>query len=253
MDLCWMCAGVDSQSCAVCQGAGTQAQHAGQHPSHRPREPKKAFSQMVAEVPKKTEDPAPAAKTSAKSAKTSEKQAQAARRLDAHMAALEKMMAEQSADKPELGKRWEAPGYPAVTAPWVPPAPPAPAPVPAAQPAPAGSAMLANLHFHLRKHAGQAEGMESKETRHKEPEPCPSLESVLDEIDAGDDCTFEELGRTATAPAPVKPCDQLSALIQQTTSLDAESLKPNHAVPSTSSQFASRPAKWRRPKGRFGV
>ncbi|CAJ1434618.1 unnamed protein product [Effrenium voratum] len=194
MDLCWMCAGVDSQSCAVCQGAGTQAQHAGQHPSHRPREPKKAFSQMVAEVPKKTEDPAPAAKTSAKSAKTSEKQAQAARRLDAHMAALEKMMAEQSADKPELGKRWEAPGYPAVTAPWVPPAPPAPAPVPAAQPAPAGSAMLANLHFHLRKHAGQAEGMESKETRHKEPEPCPSLESVLDEIDAGDDCTFEELG-----------------------------------------------------------
>ncbi|CAK8985998.1 unnamed protein product [Durusdinium trenchii] len=195
--------------------------------------------------------------------------ARAAERLDAQMAALEKMMAEQQNATPGIAQPTP------FVAPAVAPAAPAPTtmPAPVARPssgpaAPvAGNPMLRSLQMHLRQHAG-AEGAQSENqlpaAKNVEAETAEyqTLASMLEQIDQETETmSFQELGSSRSSTTPqtsLDSRDQLSALIRQTSRLDPDRLKPTRpdgAVGDTQDakalHFASRPAKWR--QGRLGT
>ncbi|CAK8986002.1 unnamed protein product [Durusdinium trenchii] len=132
--------------------------------------------------------------------------ARAAERLDAQMAALEKMMAEQQNATPGIAQPTP------FVAPAVAPAAPAPTtmPAPVARPssgpaAPvAGNPMLRSLQMHLRQHAG-AEGAQSENqlpaAKNVEAETAEyqTLASMLEQIDQETETmSFQELGCLVT-------------------------------------------------------
>ena len=217
---------------------------------------------MVAAKPAKT---AMAEKTVGKKQGTDRGKGRAAAELlDAQMAALEKMMAEQQTPcltplgPLQSAERTVTPAAP--YGPFVPSGVTPKAEVPKQNPmvqAPSSrdadvalTPMLANLQMHLREHVADAD---TKVPPAKASQPYQSMGSILQQLDVEEGPSFKELGMLSSrgnATSTLRSSDQLAEAIRQRGQVDPEDLQRPKVEDLPPVHFASRPAKWR--QGRQG-